>query len=137
MLGKIIAGTAVVGALALGSAGIADATTTSTPSRPSTPPQQALSCSFLQQIKPELQAFAGDLNDAATRVQNMETQAKAAGYTKVAKGFAKRAKWVQAREKQVAKKLQNAEARCGSAGSGSTGSGSTGSGSAGSGSTGS
>jgi hypothetical protein len=139
MFGKIIAGTTLAGVLAFGTAGIAGATTTSTSSTPSsrsTPskPANPLTCSFLQQIQPQLQAFARDLSDAATQTQNVESAAKAAGFPKLANGLAKRAQVVEARAKQISKRFKRAEARCGltsgatsNTGSTNTGSGSTGS----------
>jgi hypothetical protein len=138
MFGKIIAGTTLAGALAFGTVGIAGATTPSTPPAANT----GLACSFLQQIQPELQAFAHDYSDAATQVKNIETAAKAAGYTKAAKAIERRAKAVEARANVISKRFKKAEARCGSTGgatsnSGSGNTGSTGSGSGNTGSTGS
>ena len=116
MFGKVIAGTVVAGALAFSTAGIAGATSSSTPSSsstpttssastPSTPKKAAVPCTFLQQVKPDLQAFAAALDTAATQAQNVATQAKAAGYTKLAGNITKRVKSVQHQEKQISKRL--------------------------------
>ena len=73
-----------------------------------------MSCSFLEQIKPELQSFANDLGSAATQAKNVEAQAKAAGYTQLAHGIAKKVKWADAQEKLIGKRLQKAGTRCSS-----------------------
>ena len=123
MFGKVIAGASIAGALAFGTVGIVGATTPSTPSStsapstpstPSTPKKAAVPCSFFSQVKPDLQAFATDLNSAVTQAQNIETQAKTAGYTKLAKDIGRRVKTVQTQEKQVGKRLQKIDARCSS-----------------------
>ena len=120
MFRKIIAGTAVAGALTFGMAGIAGAATTSTTDaarrrRPCAPrPPRS---------RPASRRFEAKVNARLPKAEAREAKAKAAGHTKVADFIANRITKVQARETKLNARLAKIEAKCGT--TGATGSSAT------------
>ena len=93
MLRKIIAGTAVAGALTFGAAGIAGAATPTTPSPGSDGSSGAnLStlCAKLPQLQSKVQQLESKVNARIPEAQAREAKAKAAGHTKLANAIANR-----------------------------------------------
>ncbi len=116
MFRKIIAGTAVAGALTLGLAGAAGASTGSTGSTGNTGPAITSSttvCSLLPQIQARVQKVEGKLAAELPRAQNREAKAKAAGNTKLADRIAARITHVQDRENKVNARLAKLSSACG------------------------
>ena len=80
MLRKIIAGSAAVGALTFGAAGIAGASTPTTPA-PSSGTNVAAVCAKLPTIESKVQAREAKINALLPKVQARETKLKADGKT--------------------------------------------------------
>ena len=123
MLRKIIAGTAVAGALTFGAAGIAGAATPTTPSPGSDGSSGAnLStlCAKLPQLQSKVQQLESKVNARIPDAQALEAKAKAAGHTKLANAIANRITRVQARESKLNTRLSKLEAKCGSTSSSSS-----------------
>jgi hypothetical protein len=112
MFRKIIAGTAVAGALTFGMAGIAGAATTSTPTGT---PSAAL-CAKAAKVEARIQTFEAQVNARIPKAEAREATARAAGHTKVADFIANRITKVQARETKLNARLAKIEAKCGTAG---------------------
>jgi hypothetical protein len=116
MFRKIIAGTAVAGALTLGLAGAAGASTGSTGSTGNTGPAITSSttvCSLLPQIQARVQKVESKLAAALPKAQSREAKAKAAGNTKLADRIAARITHVQDRENKVNARLAKLSSACG------------------------
>ena len=110
MLRKLIAGTAVAGALTFGAAGIAGAATTpSTTDRHEHWRPGAPSCPRSGQGP----AREAKVNAWLPKAQAREAKAKANGHTKLADAIAKRITRVQNRENNVNARLAKAQAACG------------------------
>jgi hypothetical protein len=114
MFRKIIAGTAVAGALSLGLAGMAGAATTNTPSSSGTP--SAALCAKAAKVEARIQTWESKVNARLPKAEAREAAAKAAGHTKVATFIANRITKVQARETKVNARLAKIEAKCGTTG---------------------
>ena len=84
MFRKIIAGTAVAGALTLGMAGIAGASTGSTGNTGPAITGSTTVCSLLPQIQDRVQKLESKLAADLPKAQAREAKAKAAGHTKLA-----------------------------------------------------
>jgi hypothetical protein len=112
MLRKIIAGTAVAGALTLGLAGVAGAATPSS-STGNTGTNLAARCAKLPQLQSKVQQREAKVNNTVIpRLQNRENTAKTNGHTTVADWIAKRITRLQNRETKVNARLQKIEAKC-------------------------
>ena len=96
MLRRIIAGTAVAGALTLGVAGVAGAATPGSGTSTSTPSAQA--CARLSTIETRVQTFEAKVNARIPNAEAREAKARAAGHTKLADRIAARITRVQNRE---------------------------------------
>jgi hypothetical protein len=121
MFRKIIAGTAVAGALTLGLAGVAGADTPSS-STGNTGTSVAARCAKLPQLQSKVQQREAKVNNTLIpRLQARENTAKTNGHTKVADRIAKFITRLQNRENRVNARLQKLEAKCSAATSGNTG----------------
>ena len=123
MFRRIIAGTAVAGALTVGVAGgIAGAATTSngTSSGTSSGTPSAAACARVPKVEARVHAWEGKIAQRLPKAEAREAKAKAAGHTKLANFIAKRVERVQAREAKVNARLAQIQAKCGTAPSGST-----------------
>ena len=119
MLRKIIAGTAVVGSLTLGTVGLAGAATPS-PSGNSGGTQLATLCAKLPQVQSLVTQWQSDVTGFVPKVQALQSQAKTDGFTKVATAIGNALSRVQNRESRLNARLTKLQARCqgnGSAGS--------------------
>lgn len=115
MFRRIIAGTAVAGALTFGIAGIAGASTGATGNTGTSHVQITPSttvCSLLPQIQTRVQKAEGRLATVVSKAQARETKAKDAGHTKLADAIAKRITRVQDREAKVNARLSKLSADC-------------------------
>ena len=110
MFRKLIAGTAVAGALTFGAAGIAGAATT-----PGTPTgtNAAARCAKLPGLETKVQAREAKVNAWLPKAQAREAKANANGHPKVADAIAKRITRVQNRESKINARLAKAQAACG------------------------
>jgi hypothetical protein len=111
MIRKLIAGTAVAGALTFGAAGLAGAATPSTPTTSGTP--NAALCAKLPAIQTKVQKIEQRLSTRITKAEAREAKAKAAGHTKLADAINKRITRVQNREAKVNARLAKLVAACG------------------------
>ena len=112
MLRKIIAGTAVAGALTFGAVGIAGASTT--PGTPTpTGTNMAAKCAKLPALQAKVQALESKVNARLPKAEAREASLKAAGKTQQADKLAKRITRVQNRESKVNARLAKAQAACG------------------------
>jgi hypothetical protein len=119
MFRRIIAGTALAGALTVGVAGGAvGAATTSNGASSKTP--SAAVCALLPKIQAHVQAREAKIARRLPKAEAREAAAKAAGHTKLAGFIARRIARVQARETKVNARLAKLEAKCGTASTGST-----------------
>jgi len=112
MVRKLIAGTAVAGALTLGLAGMAGAATgtsggTNTAINPST-----TVCSLLPQLQARAQKVEARLAADLPKAQAREAKAKAAGHTKLADAIANRITRIQNRETNVSARLAKLSTAC-------------------------
>jgi hypothetical protein len=114
MFRKIIAGTAVAGALTLGLAGAAGAATVST-GGPAISSSTTV-CSLLPQIQAKVQKVESKLATDLPKAQAAEAKAKAAGHTKLADRIANRVTKIQDRETNVNTRLSKLSSECSTAG---------------------
>lgn len=125
MIRKIIAGTAMAGALTLAVAGMAGAATTSTGSTGNTGTSgtpSATMCAKAAKVEARIQKWESNVATRLPKAQAREAKAKAAGHTKAANFIANRITKVQNRETKLNAKLAKFEAQCGTTGaSGTTG----------------
>lgn len=123
MLRRIIAGTAVAGALTLGLAGAAGAATGSTGSTGNTGTKSpaitssTTVCSLLPKVQDRVQKLESKLATDLPKAQAAEAKAKAAGHTKLADRIAARITKAQNRETKVNARLAKLQADCGTGGS--------------------
>jgi hypothetical protein len=111
MLRKIIAGTALAGAMTFGAVGLAGAATPS-PSGNSGGTRGAALCAKLPQVQSLVTQWQSDLSAFLPKVQAIESQAKADGFTKVANAIDNRLSRLQNREQNVNARLAKIQARC-------------------------
>ena len=111
MLRKIIAGTAVVGSLTLGTVGLAGAATPS-PSGNSGGTQLATLCAKLPQVQSLVTQWQSDVSGFVPKVQALESQAKTDGLTKVATAIGNALSRVQNRESKLNARLTKLQAKC-------------------------
>jgi hypothetical protein len=117
MFRKIIAGTAVAGALTLGLAGAAGAATGSTGSTGGPAISSSTTvCSLLPQIQAKVQKVESKLATDLPKAQAAEAKAKAAGHTKLADRIANRVTKIQDRETNVNARLSKLSSECSTAG---------------------
>jgi len=115
MFRKMIAGTAVAGALTLGMVGVAGAATPASGSTGSSGTLLSAVCAKLPQIQSKVQALESKANNTLIpKLQTAETNAKNAGHTVLADRIADRITRIQNRETRVNDRLQKVEARCSS-----------------------
>jgi len=114
MFRKIIAGTAVAGALTFGMAGIAGASTGSTHTGTSGPAITGSTtvCSLLPQIQARVQKLESRLAADLPKAQAREAKAKAANHTKLADAIATRISKIQNRETTVNARLAKLSTEC-------------------------
>ncbi len=86
MFRKIIAGTAIAGALTFGAAGLAGAATPTTP----TGSNMAALCAKLPALQAKVQAREAKINAWVPKAQAREAKANAAGHTKLATAIGNR-----------------------------------------------
>lgn len=126
MVLKLIAGTAVAGALMLGVAGSAGAAPDTPTGGTGTGVTKASLCARLPNLETRLHTYQGKVAARLPKAEAREAKAKAAGHTKLADFIAKRITQVQTRESKLDARLAKAEAKCATAGTtGATGSGAT------------
>jgi hypothetical protein len=122
MLRRIIAGTAVAGALTLGLAGAAGAATGSTGSTGNTGTKSpaitssTTVCSLLPKVQDRVQKLESKLATDLPKAQAAEAKAKAANHTKLADRIAARITRAQNRETKVNARLAKLQAACGTGG---------------------
>jgi hypothetical protein len=116
MFRKIIAGTAIAGALTFGAVGIAGASTPTTPTG-STGTNTAALCAKLPALQAKVQAREAKVNAWLPKAQAREAKAKANGHTKLATFIANRITRVQERETKVNARLAKAAQACGTSAS--------------------
>ncbi len=122
MIRRIIAGTAVAGALTLGLAGAAGAATGSTGSTGNTGANtpaitsSTTVCSLLPRVQARVQKVESKLAADLPKAQAAEAKAKAAGHTKLADRIAARITKAQNRETKVNARLAKLQAECGTGG---------------------
>jgi Skp family chaperone for outer membrane proteins len=119
MFRRIIAGTAVAGALTLGLAGAAGAATGSTGNTGANAPAITSSttvCSLLPTAQARVQKLESKLAADLPKAQAAEAKAKAAGHTKLADRIAARITKAQNRETKVNARLAKLQAECGTGG---------------------
>jgi uncharacterized protein (DUF342 family) len=124
MLRKIIAGTAVAGALTFGAAGIAGAaapTTPSTPSGGSSGAQLSTLCAKLPKAEARVRQMEAALASRLPKAQAREAKLMREHKTTQAEKLADRIAKMENREKQVNVRLAKLEAKCGTGSTGSTG----------------
>ncbi len=119
MFRRIIAGTAVAGALTLGLAGMAGAATTNTAA---TGTPSAAVCAKAANIEARIQKYDAAVTARLPKAEAREAKAKAAGHTKFATYIANRITKAQNREIKLTALAAKIEAKCGPASSGATGS---------------
>jgi hypothetical protein len=113
MFRRIIAGTAVVGALTLGLAGAAGAATgTNAPAITSS----TTVCSLLPKIEARVQKVESKLAADLPKAQAAEAKAKAAGHTKLGDRIGNRITKIQDRETKANARLAKLSSECGSGG---------------------
>lgn len=117
MFRRIIAGTAVAGALTVGVAGVAGAATTSTGTS-GTP--SAATCAKAAKVEARIHTIEGKIAQRLPKAEAREAKAKADGNTKLADRIAARITQVQNREAKVNARLAKIEAKCGTSASGAT-----------------
>ncbi len=120
MLRRIIAGTAVAGALTMGVAGVAGAATPNSGSSTNGTPSAKV-CARAAKIEARVQKLEAKLNAFVPKAEAREAKAKANGHTKLATAIANRITKVQNREAKINTRLSKLEAKCGTASSGATG----------------
>lgn len=121
MLRKIIAGTAVAGALTLGFAGVAGADTPASGNTGANGARLAAVCAKLPQIESKVQDLENKANNTLIpKLETAETNAKNAGHTVLANRIADRIARIQKREARVNARLQKVEAKCATTSSGDT-----------------
>ncbi|HXY28650.1 MAG TPA: hypothetical protein VEH82_10255 [Acidimicrobiales bacterium] len=121
MLRKIIAGTAVAGALTLGFAGVAGADTPASGNTAANGARLAAVCAKLPQIESKVQDLENKANNTLIpKLETAETNAKNAGHTVLANRIADRIARIQKREARVNARLQKVEAKCATTSSGDT-----------------
>jgi len=113
MFRKIIAGTAVAGALTLGLAGAAGAATGSTSNTGPAITSSTTVCSLLPQIQARVQKVESRLAAELPKAQDREAKAKAAGNVTLADRIAARITHVQDRENKVNARLAKLSSACG------------------------
>ena len=116
MFRKIIAGTAVAGALTLGLAGVAGADTTSNTGNSGNSGNSGTKAALCAKL-PELQSKVQDVENTVNntwipKLQAAETKAQQAGHTTLADRIAKRITHLQNRESKVNARLQKLQAKC-------------------------
>jgi len=122
MIRRIIAGTAVVGALTLGLAGAAGAATGTTGSTGNTgtnAPAITSSTtvgSLLPKVEARVQKVESKLAADLPKAQAAEAKAKAAGHTKLADRIGNRITKIQDRETKANARLAKLSSECGSGG---------------------
>ena len=122
MFQRIIAGTAVVGALTLGLAGAAGAATGTTGSSGNTGANapaitsSTTVCSLLPNIEARVHKVEGKLAADLPKAQAAEAKAKAAGHTKLADRIGNRITKIQDRETKANARLAKLSSECGSGG---------------------
>ena len=118
MLRRIIAGTAVAGALTLGVAGGAGAAGAATPSSgTSTSKPSSWVCSRLPKIESRVQTYEAKVNARIPKAEAREAALRAAGHPKPANRIAARITRAQNREAKLNARLSTDEAKCGTTGS--------------------
>jgi hypothetical protein len=117
MFRKLIAGTAMAGALALGVAGTAGAASTTATGSAGTGATAATLCARLPNVESRIHTYEGKVAASLPKAEAREAKAKAAGRTKLADAIAKRITRVQNRESKLNARLAKAEAKCGTSGS--------------------
>jgi hypothetical protein len=122
MLRKIIAGTAVAGALTFGAAGIAGAATTtpSSGSSGSSGANLAKVCAKLPAAEARIQKLEAALATRLPKAEAREATLRSEGKTVAADRIANRISRLQTREDRVNARLAKIEARCGTSSSGSS-----------------
>ncbi len=110
MLRKIIAGTAVVGSLALGTVGLAGAATPSPSGNGGT--QLAALCAKLPQFQSLVTQWQSDVSGFVPQVQALEAQAKTDGLTKVGTAIGNALSRMQTRESKLNARLTKLQAKC-------------------------
>jgi hypothetical protein len=118
MLRRIIAGTAVAGALTMGVAGVAGAATPSGSTGTGTP--SAAACARAAKVEARIHTWEAKVNARLPQAQAREAKANAAGHTKLANAIAKRITRVQTRESKLNARLATIDAKCGTGSTGST-----------------
>ncbi len=120
MFRRIIAGTAVAGALTLGLAGVAGADTpASNTGTTGQGPKLAAVCAKLPQIQSKVQDVENTVNNTwIPKLQAAETKAQQTNHTALADRISKRIARIQKREARVNARLQKLEAKCSSVPSG-------------------
>jgi hypothetical protein len=122
MFRRIIAGTAVVGALTLGLAGAAGAATGTTGSTGNTGTNapaitsSTTVCSLLPKIEARVQKVESKLAADLPKAQAAEAKAKAAGHTKLGDRIGNRITKIQDRETKANARLAKLSSECGSGG---------------------
>jgi hypothetical protein len=124
MFRRIIAGTAVAGALTLGLAGAAGAASPSgsTGAGAAITPSTTV-CSLLPQLQSHVQKLEGKVTAKLPQAQAREAKAKAAGHTKLANAIGTRITKIQDRETKVNARLSKLASECGSSGTTGTAAG--------------
>jgi hypothetical protein len=113
MFRRIIAGTAVAGALTLGLAGAAGASTGNTGTNaPAITPSTTV-CSLVPNVQARVQKLESKLAAELPKAQAAEAKANAAGHTKLADRIAARITKAQNRESKVNARLAKLQAACG------------------------
>jgi hypothetical protein len=118
MLRKIIAGTAVAGALTFGAAGIAGAATPTTSGGSSGANITAM-CAKLPKVEARVHKVEAALAARAPKAEAREAKLKSEGKTAQAERLADRISKIKNREVQVNARLSKLEAKCGTSATGS------------------
>jgi hypothetical protein len=119
MFRRIIAGTAVAGALTIGVAGVAGAATTSSGTGTSGTPSATL-CAKAAKVEARIHTIEGKIAQRLPKAEAREAKARAAGNTALADRIAKRITQAQDRETKMNARLAKIEAKCGTSASSST-----------------
>jgi hypothetical protein len=129
MFRRIIAGTAVAGALTLGLAGAAGAATGTAGSTGNTGTNapaitsSTTVCSLLPKVQARVQKLESKLSADLPKAQAAEAKAKAAGHTKLGDRIGTRITKIQNRETKVNARLAKLSSECGAGGNTATGAG--------------
>jgi hypothetical protein len=115
MLRRMIAGTAVAGALTLGVAGGAGAASPGNGTNTITPTPRV--CSRLSKIESRVQAYEAKVSAHIPEAEAREAALRAAGHPKLANRVALRLTRAQDREAKLNARLSIYEAKCGTTGS--------------------